>query len=95
MAKKIEEELRIPIPSREFLTAVTKHESWWLPEEQELNQMPGKAIEEMSDEELTAEIEEMQRTRIPTGPLPKQPKRRDETGKKPKRRSVMDQLEEG
>lgn len=50
----------------------------------------GKTIEEMTEEELDAEIAQMRSTRIPTQPLPKAPKRVG--AKSGKRRSVFDQL---
>lgn len=54
----------------------------------------GKLIDEMTEEELEAEIQQMRSMRIPTQPLPKAPKRVGAKDKS-KRRSVFDQLMEG
>lgn len=52
-----------------------------------------KPIDQMTDEELAAELELMRSTRVPTQPLPKAPKRLDAKAKGTgKRKSIFDQL---
>ena len=53
----------------------------------------GKRITEMTDQELEAEILKLQETRVPSLPTQKRPKRLDQT--KPRRKSLLDIVEEG
>jgi hypothetical protein len=53
-----------------------------------------KAIHEMTDEELTREIERLETLKVPSAPQPKRPRRLDDPGGAPKRRSIADLIEE-
>lgn len=54
--------------------------------------MVNKPIDEMTSEELDAELERLQSVNIPSQPNPRKPKRMDDTSGKKKRRSLLDQI---
>ena len=49
-------------------------------------------IQEMSDEELEAEIAKLESTHVPTSKPPKAPRRLDDPEKKPRKKSWRDAL---